>query len=112
MKPRFGAPKKVRERLKKVRGFTVAAKRCGECLFSSERLTDKNRATDIIKNALADDTYFVCHRFSFNGEVRSYTPEAVCCRAFFDAYPTQQIRMAERMRIVKFVDDEGNVVDA
>ena len=118
---RFGAPQDVRERLENANGFTVAAERCKECLFSSSRLTDKKQAAAIIKSCAEGNTYFSCHRFAFNdgteGDERTgmpYTPIAVCCRAFYDSmgHVSQQIRMADRMGIVKFVDDEGNVVDA
>jgi hypothetical protein len=108
---RLGAPEEVRERLQKVQGCTVAAERCKECLFSSDRLTDKKEAAKIIKSCLKNDTYFSCHRFSFGAtEPGTYTSESVCCRAFFDTQNTQPLSMAKAMGIVEFVDDDGNVV--
>jgi hypothetical protein len=114
-----GVSEEVRQRLKAEGGFTVAAKRCNECLFSAERLTTKGDATGIIRRTLADDSFFSCHKFSGVVETENassskpYSPDSVCCRGWFDAYGNATLpgRMAQAFGIVKFVDEDGNVVN-
>ena len=107
----------AKARVAKIRGFTVMLNRCDECLFDKNRLIDAPTAGKILKKAVAAETYFSCHKFSIrnNGpeEPGSYTPTQVCCRAFYDTagHISKQVRMAEQMGIVKFVDIDGNVKD-
>jgi hypothetical protein len=97
------------------KGFTVCDKPCDECLFSPNRIVDGDRAAEVIRACTRRDTYFVCHRFDIGEDEahtqRAYSPQAVCCRGYYDSMGqhSQQIRMAQRLGIVVFVDENGNV---
>ena len=105
----------AKARVAKIQGFTVMLKRCNECLFDKDRLVDAPTAGKILKEAVAAGTYFSCHKFSMRDndseEPGPYTPTQVCCRAFYDTagHVSQQIRMAERLGIVTFVDMDGKI---
>ncbi len=119
---RPGENPEIVARVKAQRGFTVCAKRCDECLFSSKKLVDQERKENLLQSAIEGDSYFVCHKFSVGREHRedgddyaenesqNYTQAEVCCRGFYDQYETRPIRMARAFGIVVFVDWEGKEV--
>jgi hypothetical protein len=108
----------LRARLEALPGFTVCATRCGECLFSGNRIVRNSTAAMVIERAITRDSYFSCHKFTGplgvddDDESRSshYSRLEVCCRGFFDAYVTKPIALARAFGIVRFVDEDGNEV--
>jgi hypothetical protein len=82
--------------------FRVCAKRCDQCLFSSAKIVDEERKTQVLNEAAAHDSHFVCHKFSIAEGMDSQ----VCCRGFYDRDPaaTNLMRIAERLGVVEFVE--------
>lgn len=74
------------------------AKRCAECLFSTNRIVSSTRAAKLIRECVKKDAHFLCHKGTIVGE-------EVTCRGFYDAYPTQMIRIARRLRVVQFIEE-------
>jgi hypothetical protein len=105
-------------RLEEVEGFTVRATRCESCLFSKDRLIAGDDAARVIAEVRAANTYFICHEYTDytssheDDENTRYAQKHVCCKGYYDAVgaDSQQVRMAQRMGIVTFVDRDGNVV--
>jgi hypothetical protein len=83
-----------------VTGFEVYEKSCANCLFSPERIVSPKRATDVLKDCLARDTFFVCHKSSLSDGDRQ-----VCCKRFYEAFGdmVQIIQIAQRLDAVEFV---------
>ncbi|AEH21824.1 VHS1011 protein [Vibrio phage 1] len=77
----------------------VAKKCCGQCLFSSKRIVSEKRKEDIIAGCEKRDTYFVCHKATIN-------KENVVCRGFYEKHTSQQIRIAQRLGVIDFVEVE------
>lgn len=78
--------------------------RCDQCLFSKNRIVSNQRAAEIIKDCLKKQTYFICHKATIEGE-------SVMCRGFYDemGYHSQQLRIAERLNAVEFVEQKNKV---
>lgn len=81
------------------KGLKVCEHKCDQCLFSPNRIVSKSRVAQIIRNCLKKDIHFECHKGTIEGV-------AVVCRGFYDQYPTQLIRIAERLNVVEFVNPE------
>lgn len=75
----------------------VCEKRCDRCLFSDAPLVSRARKSEILREAVRDQSYFVCHLHT----------ETVC-RGFYDRMgnTSQLIRIAQRLGAVRFVGDE------
>ncbi len=108
----------VHRRLEEVGGFTVRAEKCENCLFTPDRLTTCADAVDIITATRKKESFFGCHRYTdFDAPAETnggrYSPTVVCCRAYFDlvGHDSVQARMAAAMGIIRFVDDDGHVVE-
>jgi hypothetical protein len=112
----------VHDKLEATSGFTVCATRCANCLFGKDRLVRSTDAGRIIQQNRAAETFFVCHEFvdyhaesddRFKNGLGRYHPTQVCCRAYYDTVgaDSRQIRMAHALDIVRFVDQNGNVID-
>lgn len=78
----------------------VCSKQCDQCLFTSNRIVSKGRAAQLIKDTLRKDTEFECHKGTIAGQ-------HIVCRGWFDRYPTQNIRIAGRLGVIKYVDPES-----
>lgn len=83
--------------------FKVYNKPCKNCLFTSNRIVSKKRADSLVNKCLSNDSYFVCHNSSMEGE-------STCCRKFFDIHKFDSLvtRMAQMSGIVKMVDQEND----
>jgi hypothetical protein len=106
----------LRGKLEAIRGFTVCARRCDECLFTADRIVGGEAVAAIIQQCVTNDTYFSCHKFPAAEEDDDappgrHTPVSVCCRGFFDTHYTRPIQMARRMGLVRFVDEAAELVD-
>lgn len=79
--------------------FNVYEKCCGNCLLSTERIVSPQRAKDLVKDCLQQDTYFVCHKSTMQDD------GGTCCKAFYDKFGQQinLVRIAQRLGVVKFV---------
>lgn len=77
--------------------FQVYSKACNQCLFTKERIVSASRAAEIIKQCKRDDSHFVCHKATLQGQ-------DVCCREFYDRYSTNLIRVSQRMGFIRFVE--------
>lgn len=82
------------------RVLNVMAERCPECLFSPHAIVDAEGRSGMIDSCVRDDTYFVCHRATIEGNM------SICCRGFFDSQETRPIQLAKRLSLVRFVDAE------
>jgi hypothetical protein len=62
----------------------VQKKRCNECLFGDNFVVScEERRDEVIRDALAKDSYFVCHKSSISNKKKD---EDVCCRGYWDAH--------------------------
>ncbi len=87
--------------------FKVCRERCDECLFSPDKIVSQNRKNGIIRDCLANDQFFVCHKHSVEDSEGGPTGEQVCCRGWFDSYgmETNIIRIASRLHAIEEVDE-------
>ena len=72
---------------------------CKNCLLSKHRIVSSQRAKQIIKGCVRDQTHFICHKASINGE-------NIVCKSFFDnlGHNSQLIRIAERLNAIELVE--------
>lgn len=87
--------------------FKVRSEKCDQCLLSPSRIVSPDRAKEILNECGRKDTHFICHKASLSGK-------EVCCRGFYDANPhrTNLMRIADRLGVVQFTDDNGQPVEA
>lgn len=78
----------------------VRGAQCGRCLFSRERLVDRERARDLIQSTLASEGPFVCHRSQVSDE-----PEAIC-HVWFNTYGERvmELRLAVALDMIVMTD--------
>ena len=74
---------------------------CQNCLLSKDRIVPSKRAKEIIKDCLKNDTHFICHKASMNGE-------DIVCRSFYDNFDSKLIRFAKWLGVIKFVEHNNN----
>lgn len=77
--------------------FNVCEKSCDQCLFSKDRIVSAARVREILSGCARNDQHFTCHKATMEGR-------DVCCRSFYDTRSTNLIRIAQRLRMVRFVD--------
>jgi hypothetical protein len=79
----------------------VYKEQCDQCLLSKNRIVSSERAKDIIKECVNENTYFICHKSSIDGG-------KIGCKGFFDKFgdKTKLISLAKWLGIVKFVEQE------
>lgn len=94
----------------KRRGFKVASRACGQCLFGPNKIVSDERKDEVLEECENEDTYFVCHKSTIRDP-----NEGMCCRGFYEAHPGtgQMLRIAERLGAVVFADpDTGELVQS
>lgn len=74
---------------------------CQNCLLSKDRIVPAKRAKEIIKDCLEQDTHFICHKASMNGE-------DIVCKSFYDNFDSKLIRLAKWLGVIKFVEQTNN----
>lgn len=81
--------------------FKVFKEPCKNCLLSPDAIVSPDRRKEILQECAKEQKHFTCHKATMKGE-------DVCCRTFYDkmGHISQSIRMAERLRVVEFVDQE------
>lgn len=83
--------------------FTVMNEKCGQCLMGKNKIVSDARRKQIIRETRAKDCHFVCHKAQINGHLAA-------CRGHFDAFGGGQLgRIAERLGMVEFVNEDGEV---
>lgn len=66
-------------------------------LVRPDRIVSKARMAEIVRDCRRKDTHFQCHKHSANDR-------DVMCRGFFETQPpTQMLRIAGRLNMVRFV---------
>ncbi len=83
--------------------ITVYNQPCKNCLLSPDRIVSPERAKDILNQCAKEQTHFVCHKASMNGE-------NICCHRFYKelGHKSELIRIAERLNVVVFKDQEDS----
>jgi hypothetical protein len=82
----------------------VQKKCCNKCLFSKNHVVSgEQRRQQIIRDALANDTFFVCHKSSIQSDDGHGD---VCCRAYWDQFKNefQLGRIVQRLGGPEFVE--------
>jgi len=76
----------------------VYDKQCSQCLFSKNRIVSKERASEIIKGCVNDQSHFICHKATIEGK-------DIMCRGYYDklGHHSQNLRIAQRLNIVQFI---------
>lgn len=77
--------------------FKVKKERCEECLYSKEKIVSNSRRRELLADTRKRDTHFICHKASINGD-------DICCKGFYETETSNLIRIAQRLRMVQFVD--------
>lgn len=82
------------------RVLRVCRKRCDQCLFSSARIVDEERAEQVVADCLETGTHFICHKATVRDGGN------VCCRGFYDRHGDDSlvIRLAREFDVVVEVD--------
>lgn len=76
----------------------VMSSQCDQCLLSANKIVSDARRNEIVREARASDSYFVCHK-------ATQARKTVVCRGYFDAYGGGQMgRIAERLGCLEFVE--------
>ncbi len=75
----------------------VKKKCCGKCLFGKNKLVSDTRKESILQDCTKNDDHFLCHEGTLNGD-------KIVCAGFFKTSSSQMIRMAGRLKMIKFID--------
>lgn len=79
----------------------LAARPCGECLMSPNRIVSGARAADLVATCRRKDNHFICHKGSIEGLI-------VHCRGVHDIAPSRAYRMAVQFGIpIREVDPDN-----
>ena len=75
---------------------------CKNCLLSPDSIVSPARRKQIIKKCTSEQTFFVCHKSSIQGD------EDVCCKTYFDqlGHYSQMIRIAGRLGMIQEIEQE------
>lgn len=75
---------------------------CKNCLLSPDSIVSPARRKEIIKKCTTEQTFFVCHKSSIQGD------EDVCCKTYFDTlgHYSQMIRIAGRLGMIQEIEQE------
>lgn len=80
----------------------VMRRMCDTCIFRSGNLMrlEPGRVDGMVRDAVARDSTIVCHDTLTH-------PLHAACRGFFDRHKTQPLQVAERLRLVRWVEPNG-----
>ena len=81
----------------------VFDKCCKNCLYSADSIVSPERRKQITKDAVAEQSYFICHKASMKGE-------EVVCKKFYGTlgHTSQMIRIAGRLNAIEFVEQSDD----
>jgi hypothetical protein len=83
--------------------FPVMRGRCGECLFSPERIVSVERMQEILVDCRKTGKYFICHK----------APKGqACCYGYYHAGLTQNVQVVARLQSLGFDLVEWRDIDA
>lgn len=76
---------------------------CKNCLLSESRIVSPARVKDIINDCKKKQTHFICHKATMKGE-------EIVCKKYYEIFghTSQLIRIAERLNVVEFVEQDDN----
>lgn len=77
----------------------VKEKCCNQCLFSKNKIVSDERKEELLEEIEGKDTYFICHKASIEGK-------EIVCRGFYEQKTSNMIRMAQRLNMVEFVEED------
>jgi hypothetical protein len=77
--------------------FKVKKECCGQCLFSKDKIVSSERKRDILSDCRQNDSHFICHKASINGE-------DICCKGSYDTQTSNMMRISQRMGMVEFAE--------
>ena len=80
-------------------GLKVFKECCKNCLLSDDRIVSAKRAKEIIQGCTKNQTHFICHKATMNGE-------EVVCKKYFDSFGhiSQMVRIAQRLNALEFIE--------
>jgi len=83
----------------------VRHEQCDQCLFGPNKIVSEKVRAGILRDIQRNDTHFICHKSTINGC-------EVTCRGDFNRNPyrTNLMRIAARLGVVRFCDDNGQEV--
>ena len=84
-------------------GLKVFKECCKNCLLSEDRIVSSKRVKEIIKDCTENQTHFICHKATMNGE-------EVVCSNFFNTigHKSQIVRIAQRLNALEFVNQSDS----
>lgn len=73
---------------------------CNNCLLSKDRIVSPQRAKQIVKDCIENQTHFICHKATMNGA------QNIVCKKYFDTLGqnSQLIRIAQRLNMIQMVE--------
>lgn len=76
----------------------VYDKPCQNCLFSKDRIVSGKAAKQIIKECIQNETHFICHKATMNGE-------DICCKTFYDKFGnfSRNIQFAKWINYIRII---------
>lgn len=80
-----------------VQGLAVMRKSCDQCLFTKRRVVPLARKEQIVRETLACDTHFECHKGTI-------AREHIVCAGWAKRYDSQGLQIARRLSLVVLVD--------
>ena len=85
-------------------GLKVYKECCKNCLLSENRIVSPKRAKEIIQDCAKNQTYFICHKATVNGN------EEIVCSNFFNTigYKRQMVRIAQRLNSLEFIEQSDS----
>ena len=84
--------------------FKVQRGQCNQCLFSKNKIVSDERKAEILAATQSEDSFFICHKQQTTKTDAGDFGLGLCCKGFFDRYPTRPIRMAKALGVVEFVE--------
>jgi len=80
-------------------GLQVYKDSCKNCLLSKDRIVSPAVAKGIVKDCIAKQTHFFCHKSTIEGA-------EIVCKTFFDKFGhySQMVRIAGRLNCLEFVE--------
>jgi hypothetical protein len=79
--------------------FEVMSRKCDQCLLSPERIVSASRMRQIVAKCRREDSSFECHKGMMAGR-------KIACRGHWETGVGQMSRIAQRLRMVVFIDPE------
>jgi hypothetical protein len=79
----------------------IAEQKCSQCLFSTARIVESDRAAQIMKKVAKQGNFFACHKGTINGLT------VVCHGSWLAHIPGHERRLAQAFGAVKFINADN-----